>query len=97
MYLCYNTFSNKYLRFSISNPYLTLKQGIFYCYQKSPVCDTLIQNVYSIITGLLISLHFTMGQISVNFSSICILCRSGVLNVNNLTVSHLHCPPPAWL
>ncbi|XP_062222901.1 uncharacterized protein LOC133921861 isoform X2 [Phragmites australis] len=22
---------------------------------------------------------------------------SGVLNVNNLSVSHLHCPPPAWL
>ncbi|TVU29480.1 hypothetical protein EJB05_21046, partial [Eragrostis curvula] len=22
---------------------------------------------------------------------------SGVLNVNNLIVSHLHCPPPAWL
>ncbi|GJM85404.1 hypothetical protein PR202_ga01850 [Eleusine coracana subsp. coracana] len=22
---------------------------------------------------------------------------SGVLNVNNLTVTHLHCPPPAWL
>lgn len=22
---------------------------------------------------------------------------SGVLNVNNLNVTHLHCPPPAWL
>jgi hypothetical protein len=30
------------------------------------------------------------GQISVNFSSFCIPSRSGVLNANNLTVSHLH-------
>lgn len=25
------------------------------------------------------------------------LCRSGVLDIYNLRVTHIHCPPPAWL